>query len=54
MRTVEQNADEIGETKFDALPGDYFQRRDPQRDQALVAKLEALGHVVTLQTQAAA
>jgi transposase len=38
-----------GETYRD-LGGDYFQRRDPER---LVARLEALGHHVTLQPAAA-
>ena len=36
------------------LGGDYFQRRDPARaTKRLVAKLQALGHTVTLQPQAA-
>jgi len=35
------------------LGGDYFQRRDPERHtRRLVAKLEALGHHVTLQPAA--
>jgi transposase len=39
-----------GETYVD-LGGDYFTRRDPQRaTRRLVAQLEKLGHVVTLQT----
>ena len=34
--------------------GDYFQRRDPAKaTKRLVAKLQALGHTVTLQPQAA-
>jgi transposase len=38
-----------GETYRD-LGGDYFQRRDPARaTKRLVSKLEALGHIVTLQ-----
>ena len=38
-----------GETYRD-LGGDYFQRRDPERPtKRLVAKLEALGHTVTLE-----
>lgn len=38
-----------GET-YRELGGDYFQRRDPERHtRRLVAKLEALGHTVTLQ-----
>jgi transposase len=42
-----------GETYRD-LGGDYFQRRNPERaTKRLVAKLEALGHTVTLQQQAA-
>ena len=42
-----------GETYHD-LGGDYFQRRDPERHtKRLVAKLEALGHHVTLQPAAA-
>lgn len=42
-----------GETYRD-LGGDYFQTRDPERHaRRLVAKLEALGHTVTLQTAAA-
>src|SRR6266545_442288 len=42
-----------GETYRD-LGGDYFARRDPQRaTKRLVAKLEALGHAVTLQPNAA-
>jgi transposase len=42
-----------GETYRD-LGGDYFQRRDPERHtKRLVAKLEALGHHVTLQPAAA-
>jgi len=37
------------------LGGDYFQRRDPAKaTKRLVAKLQALGHTVTLQPQAAA
>ena len=41
-----------GETYHD-LGGDYFQRRDPERHtKRLVAKLEALGHHVTLQPAA--
>jgi transposase len=41
-----------GETYRD-LGGDYFQRRDPERHtKRLVAKLEALGHTVTLQPAA--
>ncbi len=36
------------------LGGDYFQRRDPAKaTKRLVAKLQALGHTVTLQPQAA-
>ena len=35
---------------YNDLGGDYFQRRDPEREaQRLVKRLEALGHVVTLQ-----
>src|SRR4051812_44469928 len=35
------------------LGGDYFQRRDPERaTQRLLAKLQALGHHVTLQPAA--
>jgi transposase len=42
-----------GETYHD-LGGDYFQRRDPERHtKHLIAKLEALGHHVTLQPAAA-
>jgi transposase len=42
-----------GETYRD-LGGDFFQRRDPERHtRRLVAKLEALGHHVTLQPNAA-
>lgn len=42
-----------GET-YRELGGDYFQRRDPERaTRRLVAKLEALGHHVTLQAAAA-
>ena len=42
-----------GETYRD-LGGDYFQRRDPERHtNRLVARLEALGHTVTLQPAAA-
>jgi transposase len=42
-----------GETYRD-LGGDYFQRRDPERHtKRLVAKLQALGHHVTLQPAAA-
>jgi transposase len=42
-----------GETYRD-LGGDYFQRRDPERHtRRLVARLEALGHTVTLQPNAA-
>ena len=38
-----------GET-YQELGGDYFQRRDPEREaQRLVKRLEALGHLVTLQ-----
>jgi transposase len=41
-----------GETYHD-LGGDFFQRRDPERHtKRLVAKLEALGHLVTLQPAA--
>jgi transposase len=41
-----------GETYHD-LGGDFFQRRDPERHtKRLVAKLEALGHLVTLQQAA--
>jgi len=41
-----------GETYHD-LGGDYFQRRDPERHtKRLIAKLEALGHHVTLQPAA--
>src|SRR3954463_5922673 len=41
-----------GETYHD-LGGDYFQRRDPERaTKRLVTKLEALGHIVTLQPAA--
>ena len=43
-----------GET-YRELGGDYFQRRDPERlTRRLVARLESLGHTVTLQQQAAA
>ena len=43
-----------GETYRD-LGGDFFQRRDPERlTRRLVARLESLGHTVTLQQQAAA
>ena len=42
-----------GET-YNDLGGDHFQRRDPQRaTKRLVAKLEALGHHVTLEGAAA-
>jgi transposase len=42
-----------GETYRD-LGGDYYQRRDPERlTRRLVARLESLGHTVTLQHQAA-
>jgi transposase len=42
-----------GET-YRELGGDYFQRRDPERlTRRLVARLESLGHTVTLQHQAA-
>ncbi|MGZ8649796.1 MAG: IS110 family transposase, partial [Solirubrobacteraceae bacterium] len=42
-----------GETYHD-LGGDYFQRRDPERaTKRLVAKLETLGHTVTIQPTAA-
>jgi transposase len=42
-----------GET-YRELGGDYFQRRDPERHtKRLVAKLQALGHHVTLQPAAA-
>jgi transposase len=42
-----------GETYRD-LGGDYFQRRDPERHtKRLIAKLQALGHHVTLQPAAA-
>jgi transposase len=42
-----------GETYHD-LGGDYFQRRDPERaTKRLVAKLEALGHTLTIQPTAA-
>ena len=42
-----------GETYRD-LGGDYFQRRDPERHtRRLVARLESLGHTVTLQPQVA-
>ena len=35
---------------YSDLGGDYFQRRDPEHEaQRLVKRLEALGHVVTLQ-----
>jgi transposase len=35
---------------YNDLGGDYFQRRDPEREaQRLVKRLEALGHLVTLQ-----
>ena len=35
---------------YNDLGGDYYQRRDPAREaQRLVKRLEALGHVVTLQ-----
>ena len=38
-----------GET-YRELGGDYFQRRDPQRaTKRLVAKLQELGHAVTLE-----
>jgi hypothetical protein len=38
-----------GET-YRELGGDYFQTRDPERHtRRLVARLEALGHTVTLQ-----
>ena len=41
-----------GQTYHD-LGGDYFQRRDPERaTKRLIAKLEALGHHVTLQPAA--
>ena len=43
-----------GETYRD-LGGDYYPRHDPDRHtKRLVAQLEALGHHVTLQPQAAA
>lgn len=39
---------------YNELGGDYFQKRDPERaTRRLVAKLEALGHQVTLQAAAA-
>jgi len=42
-----------GETYRD-LGGDYYQRRDPERlTRRLIARLESLGHTVTLQPQAA-
>src|SRR3954447_14047389 len=42
-----------GET-YRELGGDYFQRRDPERlTRRLVARLESLGHTVTLEQQAA-
>lgn len=37
---------------YNDLGGDYFARRDPERTtRRLVAQLEQLGHVVTLQTR---
>ncbi|MGP0053374.1 MAG: hypothetical protein ACLPZR_31660 [Solirubrobacteraceae bacterium] len=37
------------------LGGDYYQRRDPERQtRRLIAKLERLGHTVTLQATATA
>ncbi len=42
-----------GETYRD-LGGDYYQRRDPERlTRRLLARLESLGHTVTLQTATA-
>ena len=42
-----------GET-YRELGGDYYQRRDPERlTRRLVARLESLGHTVTLKQQAA-
>jgi transposase len=39
---------------YNDLGGDYFQRRDPARaTKRLIAKLEALGHHVTLEAVAA-
>ena len=36
---------------YNDLGGDYFQRRDPERQtKRLVRQLEALGHTVTLET----
>ena len=40
---------------YNDLGGDYFQRRDPAKTtKRLVAQLERLGHVVTLQEANAA
>ena len=40
-----------GET-YQELGGDYYQRRNPERlTRRLVARLESLGHTVTLQPQ---
>ena len=41
-------------TPYEELGGDYFTRRlDPEREtRRLVARLEALGHAVTLETAA--
>ena len=40
---------------YDDLGGDYFARRDPEKTtKRLVAQLERLGHVVTLQEATAA
>jgi transposase len=42
-----------GET-YRELGGDYFQRRDPERaTKRLIARLQELGHDVTLQPAAA-
>ncbi len=42
-----------GET-YNDLGGEYFARRDPERaTKRLIAKLQALGHHVTLQPAAA-
>ena len=39
---------------YNDLGGDYFARRDPERTtKRLVAQLERLGHVVTLEKAAA-
>ncbi len=40
---------------YNDLGGDYYQRRDPERQtQRLIRQLEALGHTVTLQPAATA